>query len=418
MGDIHTGAIFIRGARQLLTLRGPRFPRYGADLNELSIIYDGALLIRDGAVEEVGPTRRVENLAAARGAVEISAAGRVVMPGFVDSHTHLAFPMAPDGDSLEAAAAAVRTVSSKRLAGRSRVHLESMARHGTTTIEAKTGCGSDERVETKLLRVLKSFARGPVDVIPTFLFRLAEPGEGGDAAVHGAANRVISEFLPKLRRRRLIEFADFRWDPAPHWQPVFARYLHASEQLELRRKMHAERFDAAALEPLGGTYPLVSLDHLEEATAEDAAAIRRCGAVATLSPTASLHGGKNYAPARALIDAGVPVALASNFDPLHTPTLNMQTVVALACMHMRMTAAEAINAAIINGAYAAGCADRVGSLEHGKSADLVILNVSDYRELANHFGMNLVHLTMKRGEFIYQEGDVAPVPAEDLRLAW
>jgi imidazolonepropionase len=419
MGGIHTGTIFIRGARQLLTLRGPRRPRCGLELNELNIICDGALLISDGVVVEVGPTRRVENLAAARGAVEISAAGRVVMPGFVDSHTHLVFPLAgADDHDLQASAAAVRAATGKRLAKRVRGYLNAMARHGTTTVEAKTGCGPDESAETKLLRVLKSFHNDPLDIVPTFLFRPPAADVCGEPQAHAAAEWVMAELLPKLRRRRLMRFADFVWEEDPARQAICVRYLETAARLGLSCKMHAERAGAAALEALAAAHPLTSVDHLEEARAEDAAALLRCGGIATLSPTASFHAGARYAPARELIDAGVPVALASNFNPLHTPTLNMQTVVALACLHMRMTPAEAIGGATINGAYAAGCAARAGSLEPGKAADLVILNASDYREMAHPLGMNLVHLTMKRGAFIYQEGEVAPLPAKDLRLAW
>lgn len=414
--EIHTGTIFIRGARQVLTLRGPRLPRRGAELNELNIIYDGALLIRDGILEEVGPTRRVENLAAARGAVAINAAGRLVMPGFVDSHTHLLFPPASEGD-LESAAAVVRATSGKRLASRARSYLDAMARHGTTTVEAKTGCGCEERAETKLLRVLRSLDGDPLDVIPTYLLRMPEK-TGREEADTGAVEQVLTEFLPKLRQRKLVQFADFLWEPEPAWQSTYARYVATAARLGLSRKMHAARFDAEAFAAIAAGHKFESIDHLEELEPGDAASILGSGAIATLSPTASLHANTRYAPARQLIDAGVPVALASNFNPRDTPTLNMQTVVALASMHMKMTPAEAICAATINGAHAAGCASRVGSLEHGKVADLLILNVPDYRELGRCVGMNLVHLTMKRGEFIYREGDVARVPAKSVQQAW
>jgi imidazolonepropionase len=163
---------------------------------------------------------------------------------------------------------------------------------------------------------------------------------------------------------------------------------------------------------------VASIDHLENATADDAAMLAGVSTVATLVPGASFGDGERNAPARALIDAGAAVALATNFNPHHTPSLNMQTVVSLACLRMGMTVAEAISAATINGAHALRCASRVGSLEFGKSADILMLNVSDYRELGRHFGTNLVHMTMKRGKFIYKEGDVAPRPAEELASVW
>ena len=416
IGRLHTATIFIRGARQLLTLRGPRRPRWGPELNELSIIRDGALLIADGIVVEAGPTRRVENLAATRGAVEVSATGRVVMPGFVDSHTHLLFPPPglPETD-LQAAVAGVHSVTATRLAKRAGGHLGAMARHGTTTVEAKTGCGADERAETKLLRVMKACAGGPVDVVPTFLLRMSAPGECGERESLAAMAWVLDEFLPKLRRRGLARFADFVWEEEAARQPAYARYLETASRLGLSRKMHAERFSGAALEKLAAGQPLTSVDHLDEVQAAYAAAILRHGGIATLTPAASLHAGARPAPARELIDAGIPVALASDFSPFQASTLNMQTVVAAASMQMRMTPAEAISGATVNGAYAVGCGARVGSLEVGKAADLLILNVSDYQELGRHLGANAVHLTMKRGAFVYQEGVVSPIPADRIR---
>src|SRR5271157_662718 len=208
-----TGTILIRGARQLLTLRGPHGTRRGADLNELGIIPDGALLIRDGVIEEVGPSRRVENLAGARDAVEINAAGRVVMPGFVDSHTHLVFPPPGNTDAeLESAVRVVRTGTAKRLTARTRSYLQSMARHGTTTVEAKTGCGPDDHAELKLLRVLGTLQHDPVDVVATLLLRL--PGDVPDRGRSAAAvtEWYVRELLPRIRQRRLAHFVDVAWD--------------------------------------------------------------------------------------------------------------------------------------------------------------------------------------------------------------
>jgi imidazolonepropionase len=183
-------------------------------------------------------------------------------------------------------------------------------------------------------------------------------------------------------------------------------------------KVHAE--DACSSYAIGTAleHGAASVDHLENATLADAALLGKNATIATLLPCASFHRDGRYAPARMLIEAGAPVALATNFNPHLTPTLNMQTVVKLACVRMGMTPAEAISAATINGAHALHCATRIGSLEPGKLADLLILNISDYRELAHHFGMNLVQSTMKRGELIYKEGEVAPRPLRDLRPAW
>jgi imidazolonepropionase len=376
------------------------------------VIQDGAILIRDGILMEVGPSRRVENLAQARGAIEINAAGRVVMPGFVDSHTHLAFPPAgiqtPD---LAAAVHALRTATGQRLQVRTRAYLEAMARHGTTTVEVKTGCGLDASAEAKLLRMLWALRRDPLDLIPTFLLRFPRESEGGSAH---AIEWVVTELLPRIRRRGVAHFADLVWDCDPEMLPCFDRYLEVARQLGFECKIHADGANPAGAIALAERHHVAAIDHLEHATACHARQIAEAGIMATLLPSACF-GDSCDAPARALIDAGVAVALGSNFNPHHAQTLNMQAMVALACGRLGMTIEEAISAATINGAYALGCAEKVGSLEPGKSADLLILNAGHYRDLQYSLGTNLVHLTMKRGKFIYKEGEVAPLAADELQ---
>jgi len=361
----------------------------------------------------------VENLAKARDAVEISAAGRVVMPGFVDSHTHLMFPPPEVGDEgIESAARLVRTSSVRRLVGRTRAYLEAMARHGTTTVEAKTGSLLDESTEIKLLRVMAALKNEPLDVIPTVLMRLPQEGLYGNGSIEAAVEWVCREFLVKIARRRLARFADLVLDDEPAHQPWFGRLLEAAGQAGFDCKIHSGARTAHWATAVAGARHVVSIDHLEEALPDEAKALAGFGCIATLVPCYDLYGTRAASRTRSLIEEGVPIALASDFNPQHTPTLNMQTVVALASMQFGLTVGEAITAAVINGAHAAGCASRVGSIELGKAADLLILNISDYRELADQFGMNLVHLTMKRGAFIYKEGDVAPLAAEDLHMAW
>lgn len=403
----------------MLTLRGSQGVRRGSGLDELGIISDGALLIRDGVLLEVGTSRRVENLAGARDAFEINAAGRVVMPGFVDSHTHLVCPLPTNcGTEPENTARVIRTGTAKRIAGRTRTHLHSMARHGTTTVEAKTGCGPDLRAEIKLLRVLAAFRKEPVDVVPTLLMRLTGADCDQQAEALAAVDWYCRDLLPRIRQRKLARFADVAWDSDHRLHDSFQRYLASARYLGLERKIHADYTRPADAIRMAVENLAVSVDHLEHATPSDAFLLAGSNTIATVLPYPSFHRCRTGSPARALIEAGVPVALASDFNPNSTPNLNMQTVVALACLQMGFTPAEAISAATINGAHALGCAAQTGSLEPGKSADVLILNTSDYREMANHFGMNLVHLTMKRGEFIYKEGEVAKRPVEELTPAW
>jgi imidazolonepropionase len=376
-------------------------------LSELGVIADGAVLISDGILREVGPSRRVENLAEARDAIEINAAGRVVMPGFIDCHTHLAYPPpGAAGEHHEAAARALAADTGKRTAARWMAYLASMARHGTTTVEIKTGAGPNEDAEKKMLRVLSIVRTEPLDVVPTFLFRMPLPGEVKTSVLEEYAEALFRDLLPRIHKRDLAQFADVAWSPTPLHQPWFERYLRAARAAGFPCKVHADQMYTATAIALAVRNLAVSIDHLEYATPLEAPMLAGSATMATLLPCASFHSGLGNAPARGLVDAGVPIALGSNFNARHNPTLNMQTVISLACLRLGLTPAEAISAATINGAHALGRAGRTGSLEPGKEADIVILSVSDYHDMASHFGANLVHATMKRGEVIYREGAI------------
>ena len=370
-------------------------------MEDLGIIPDGGLLLRDGVIQEVGPMRRMENLAAARGAIEINATGNVVMPGFVDAHTHLLFPMRHSADpdaaiDIEDAARALVSVTAQRLAARGRAWLQVMARHGTTTLEAKTGCGPNDAAELKVLRVLNVLNKGAMDIVPTFLFRL---GKTDDSHFADAADRIFRDLMLTIRRRRLARFADLQWDTDMTHRPLMIRFLDAALSLGFARKIHADQHSCAGAVSLAVEYSAASIDHLEYATLEQARMLASVSTIATLLPLASFRGG-HHAPARTLIDAGVAVALGSNFNPCQSPSLSMQTVISLACTQLGMSPAEAITAATINAAYSLKVAARVGSLETEKRADVLILNTSDYRDLAYQLGTNLVHTTIKRGEIL------------------
>jgi imidazolonepropionase len=382
-------------------------------MNELGIIQDGALLVRNGVILQAGPSRRLENLAEARDAQEVNAAGRVVMPGFVDSHTHLLYPLpgahARPGD----AGRALQATNGQRLAARARSWLQAMARHGTTTVEAKTGAWCAESGELKLLRALRALESDPVDVVPTFLLRAPEvPG----AELRELACWVNRELLPMIAKRKLARFADIAWEDSAERMSYFESYLETARSLGLRGKVHAEnRHLAPAITAAVSEFAL-SADHLDHVASSDVPLLAGSCTIATLLPCFSFETGARYAPARELIDGGVAVAIATNFNPAETPSPSMQTAIAMACMFMKMSPAEAITSATINGACALGRGGRTGSLEPGKLADAVILNASDYRELGRHIGVNLVNRTMKRGEFIYTEGEVTRRDSEMLRL--
>lgn len=370
--------ILVRGARQLLTLRGPVGPRRGLEMRELGLIQDGAVLIRDGIVQEAGPSRRVENLHAARGAEEINATGRVVMPGFVDSHTHLVAGPSWLGEyearvagqrgeflylaDLKATFQSIQTSSAKRLEARSGKTVAAMVRHGTTSLEAKTGFGLNARGEMKILRVLAKLDGHPLDITATCL--AAHWGEKPEALEY--MEWFSAQFLPKVYHRKLARFADIQCDEQNFSPEETRRYLEAAGRLGFLIKVHAGQFTQSRSVRIAAELGAVSVDHLEYAGDEEVAVLAHSMTIATLVPGSAFYQGSARAPARDLIARGAAVALASGFNPHTSPTCNMQMVLSLACSQMGMTPAEAIVAATINGAHAIRRGNQAGSLEPGQ----------------------------------------------------
>jgi imidazolonepropionase len=382
----------VRGARQLLTLRGPSGPRRGADLRNLGIIQDGAVLIADGLIAEVGPSRRVENLALARGAAEIDASGCVVMPGFVDSHIHVV-------SGAPAVARTIQGLSPRVLKTLATRVVEEAVRHGTTAIEAKSGAmeeksglGLTEAGELKILRVHAALQELPLTLVSTFLAGYPAVGE---------------RLLPKLRRRKLAEFAEIRCEEDAFTPAQVCRYRSMARELGLGLKVYAGQRSYPEAIAMAVETGAISVSGLVDATERDAILLARSQTIATLLPGPALNlGAERRAPARMLIDNGAAVALASGYHPEDAPSPNMRMTIALACRAMNMTAAEAIAASTINGAHAMRRAGSIGSLEAGKSADLAMLGVPDYRELPYHFGVNLVNLVMIRGTVLLERSEV------------
>jgi imidazolonepropionase len=413
--------ILVRGAKQLLTLRGPSGPRRGCTMSELGLISDGALLIENGQITHVGPARRIENLAEAKEAHEIEVYGKVVMPGFVDSHTHLVYgpPRLSDyemrlagcsyaeitagGGGILSSVRSVRTWSTRRLEQQARRALDGMAMHGTTSVEAKSGYGLDEASETKLLRAANHWDARPLDIYSTFLGAHVVPPEFHDRA-DAYIDWLRREMLPFVARRRMARFADIYCDTGAFTVEQARRYLTSAREAGLGLRIHASQFENLGAVQLAVELGAISADHLDVAGEPEIRALAGSSTMATLLPGCVFHLGLDrYAPARRLIESGAAVALATDFNPGSSPTFSMQMMLSLACAQMRMTPAEAIVAATINGAHALGIADQVGSLEFGKQADLLVLSVSDYREIPYHFGVNQVDLTFKNG-VILQRG--------------
>lgn len=404
----------IRGARQLLTLRGPATPRRGNDAGNLAVIEDGSVLIENGIISNVGPTRRVENLGEARNAEVIEAHGKVVMPGFVDSHTHLVAGspgLDEETDELSAqtgladgALREIRDRPARSLFMRAQRIVEAAVRHGTTSMESKSGHGLNQSSELKVLKLYRSLNANPASIIPTYFGAYRTPAEFDSPAAY--IDWICSELLPVISARKLAAFAGVCCAPEGFDIALARKYLNAAAQLGLPGRVDAEQSawtGATQLAVLAGAASADGLNYIGEA---DIQALAKSNTIATVLPAPAV-ASECLPPARALIDAGAAVALASGYNSAEASTYSMQTAIAAAQRSLGMTLAEAITAATINGAHALRIAAKTGSLEYGKEADLILLEVSDYREIAYHFGVNLVALTISKGDVLYRVAEVA-----------
>ncbi len=411
---------------QLLTLRPPSAksgPRRRADLKELGVIHDAAVLCLGGKIVSVGTTNdalrdpwvREKIRKHRKGITEIDCGGKVVLPGFVDSHTHPVFvePRLVDfekrieGASYEEIAAAgggirssldgVRKAAKAALAEKVLTTLHDMAAHGTTTVEAKSGYGLTVDSELKSLEAVKQAAfRWPGTVVSTLLGAHVVPKE-----FQGCSQKyveiVCKEMVPQAARRKLAQFVDVFCDKGAFTTEETEQIFSAAEQHGLRVRAHMGQLSETRLAPLLRFHP-ASFDHMDHVGDDDVAQLANSDTVATLVPGANYFLGlKDYPNARRLIDAGVAVALATDYNPGTSPTISMPMAMSLACTHMKMSPAEAIAAATINGAWALGLADRKGSVEPGKDADLAIFDVKDYREIPYWFGANRCAMAIANG---------------------
>jgi len=415
-------ALLLANIGRLLTLQSPSGkpgPRRGPQLKELGIIESGAVLCLGGKIVSVGTTKdalRDPWLKKNRNKVtEIDCAGKVVLPGFVDSHTHPVFvnPRLVDfekrieGASYEEIAAAGGGIRSSlegvRKAGKSFLAkkvfgvLCDMAVHGTTTVEAKSGYGLTVESELKSLEAIReAAARWPGTVISTLLGAHVVPRE-----FQGRRDKyveaVCKQMIPQAAKRKLAQFVDVFCDRGAFTAEETKQIFEAAEQHGLSVRAHMCQLTETALQPFLLFNP-ASFDHMDHVNEEDIAQLAKRDTVATLVPGANYFLGlKEYPRARKLVDAGVPVALATDYNPGTSPTLSMPMAMSLACTHMKMSPAEAISAATINGAWALRVADRKGSIEPGKDADLAVFAVEDYREIPYWFGANQCAMTTMNG---------------------
>ena len=382
---------------------------------ELAIIEDGAVLIAGEKIAAVGTTDEIAKHELARKADEINCSGKVVLPGFVDSHTHPVFTaprlidfekriagasyeeIAASGGGIRASLRGVRESSKETLAAHVLHALEDMAAQGTTTVEAKSGYGLSFEAEIKSLEAIReASSQWPGTVVATLLAAHVFPPEyreNHDEYVH----LICEEMIPAVSKRKLAEFVDVFCERGAFNMQRSERILRAAVDHRLGVRAHVCQLSLTNLAPLIGLHP-ASLDHMDVVTDDDISLLAKVDTVATLLPAANYFLGlRSFPPARKLIDSGVAVALATDYNPGTAPTPSMPFVLSAACTHMKMSPAEAITAATYNGACALHLQSHKGSLEPGKDADIAIFDAKDYRELAYWFGVSRCCETVLRG---------------------
>jgi imidazolonepropionase len=390
---------------QLVTLAGPARPRTGPELRELGIIANGGMFVRDGLIERVGSRDEIEKLIDGETEV-VDALGRVVLPGFVDAHTHPVFggtrvdefeerskgatyeEIAARGGGIQSTVNATRATYEEVLTYECWRYADWFLRSGTTTIEAKSGYGLSLEDELKILRIIKRLGgETSLRYVPTFLGAHSIPAEYHSRRDDYVA-LIIEEMLPAVAAEKLAEFCDvfceqrvFTTDEA--WKILSAARCHG-----MGLRIHADQLSLSGGAQLAAELGTVTADHLEHTDAAGIAALKEAGVQPVLLPgSVYALGSSRYPAAREMIDAGLAIVLATDFNPGSSPTPSIPMILSLASTHMKMTPAEGITAVTINAAYSLNRGTQLGSLERGKIADFVIHDCSDYRELCYFFGI-------------------------------
>jgi imidazolonepropionase len=417
--------LLIVHAGQVVTCASPNGPKRGTVMGDVGLILDGAVAVTDGEIVAVGSTSDLRAEYTARAILDAS--GKVVCPGFVDPHTHVVYAgdrvaefemrirgatymeIMQAGGGIASTAKATQAATVEELVAASRPRLDTMLALGTTTVEVKTGYGLDPQSELKMLQAIAALdAAHPSDLVPTFLGAHAvPPAYGGRADEY--VDVVVNQMLPHVREwyhhsafasRRVPLFCDVFCEANVFDQDQSRRVLEAGLSHGLPAKIHADEFETLRGVALGVELGAVSADHLDVTPPTEIKALAASSTMGVVLPAVNFNlGSTHFADARAMIDAGVALALATDINPGSAPCPSMPLVMAIACRYQRTLPAEALNASTINAAYAIGLGDRIGSIEVGKQADLLVVNAPDYRHLAYQFGANLVGRVVKRGQF-------------------
>jgi imidazolonepropionase len=414
-----TETLAVVNCSQLVTLAGPSRPRVGAEMRKLSIVEDGAMLVRDGRVERTGARAEIERLVGADCEV-VDAGRRVVMPGFVDAHAHPVFAgnradeferraAGATYEEIAAAGGGIRsTVRRTRAAGEEELFAAALAREewflrtGTTTVEAKSGYGLTIADELKMLRVVRRLnAEGKLNYVPTFLGAHEVPDEYRPRRGE-YVDLVVKEMLPRVAGEGLAEFCDVFCEERVFTVAESRRVLEAARAFGLGLRVHADQLSLSGGAALAAELKAKTADHLEHTDSAGIAALKAAGVQPILLPgSVYALGSRRYPAARAMVEAGLAVVLATDFNPGSSPTPSMTMILSLASTQMRLTPAEAITAATANAAHSLNRGDETGTLERGRRADFVIHDCGDYRELSYFFGVEHAHATFVGGRRVF-----------------
>lgn len=385
---------------QLVTLCGPARPRVGAELRELGIVAHAGMLIEDGRIAAVGSDAEIRARVPA-GAEVIHAGGRCVTPGFVDAHTHLVFAgnradefekriagatyqeIAAAGGGILRTVRLTREAREDELIAAARRHRDWMLRGGTTTMEAKSGYGLDRATEWKMLRVMAGLNKqGPARIVPTLLAAHTIPPEYAGRRTE-YVRWVAEELIPEVAAAGLARYCDAFCDEHAFTAEECRTVLESAKRHGMGLRVHAEQFQPGTGAALAAELGATTADHLETVTDETLEELRAAGVQPVLLPGSVFALSRTqYPPARRMVEAGLAIVLASDFNPGSSPVASMPFLLSLACLEMRLSPAESLAAATVNAAYSLGLGDEVGSLETGKQADFLIHEFADYRELA------------------------------------